>query len=160
MCFTVQLSRFLSFFFISDSFYIISKLFLFVKNFFNFLKFFLSSKIIIPDRHRCILATFFILTPCKVFVNSFLRFFSFFLKTVHNFPEPLLHRSVPCVSRLVYNSTPSLICKPLNYKQFFIKKNLNCLNILIFKNSLYNVMAKSLRSFVMSFLFFPIIHYF
>ena len=36
MCFTVQLSRFLSFFFISDSLYIISKLFLFVKNFFNF----------------------------------------------------------------------------------------------------------------------------
>lgn len=36
MCFTVQLSRFLSFFLISDSFYIISKLFLFVKNFFNF----------------------------------------------------------------------------------------------------------------------------
>ena len=44
MCFTVQLSRFLSFFFISDSFYIISKLFLFVKNFFNFFqKFFWSS---------------------------------------------------------------------------------------------------------------------
>ena len=42
MCFTVQLSRFLSFF-SRDSFYIISKLFLFVKNFFNFfLKFFIS----------------------------------------------------------------------------------------------------------------------
>ena len=45
MCFTVQLSRFLSFFFISDSFYIISKLFLFVKNFFNFLKKFFLHKL-------------------------------------------------------------------------------------------------------------------
>ena len=43
MCFTVQLSRFLSFFFISYSFYIISKLFLFVKNFLNFFsKFFVA----------------------------------------------------------------------------------------------------------------------
>ena len=40
MCFTVQLSRFLSFFLISDSFYIISKLFLFVKNFLTFFKVF------------------------------------------------------------------------------------------------------------------------
>ena len=68
---------------ISDSLFILPYLVLSVKNFFNFflktfLKHFFSSKVIIPDRHRFILATFFILTPCKVFVNSFLRIFSFF----------------------------------------------------------------------------------
>ena len=57
MCFTVQLSRFLSFFFISDSFYIISKLFLFVKNFFNFFQSFLPRGCIAEygKRTRCLL---------------------------------------------------------------------------------------------------------
>ena len=50
MCFTVQLSRFLSFF-SRDSFYIISKLFLFVKNFFNFFQSFLSVVVVFRDSY-------------------------------------------------------------------------------------------------------------
>ena len=50
MCFTVQLSRFLSFF-SRDSFYIIPKLFLFVKNFFNFFQSFLSVVVVFRDSY-------------------------------------------------------------------------------------------------------------
>ena len=82
----------------------------------TFLKHFFSSKVVVLGCRSCISATFFILTPCKVFVNSFLKNFFFFLKTVYNSSELFSHRSVPRVSRLVYNITPSMICKPLNYK--------------------------------------------
>ena len=70
MCFTVQLSRFLSFFFISDSFYIISKLFLFVKNFFNFFQSFLLLSNFLT--FCCFyFSNSFILSSFQLFVNNF-----------------------------------------------------------------------------------------
>ena len=73
MCFTVQLSRFLSFFFISDSFYIISKLFLFVKNFFNFFQSFL---LLSNFSFLCCFyfSNSFILSSFQLFVNNFFLF--------------------------------------------------------------------------------------
>ena len=73
MCFTVQLSRFLSFFFISDSFYIISKLFLFVKNFFNFFQSFLLLSNFLT--FCCFyFSNSFILSSFQLFVNNFFLF--------------------------------------------------------------------------------------
>ena len=73
MCFTVQLSRFLSFFLISDSFYIISKLFLFVKNFFYFFQSFLLFSNFLT--FCCFyFSNSFTLSSFQLFVNNFFLF--------------------------------------------------------------------------------------
>ena len=78
MCFTVQLSRFLSFFLSATAFILISKLFLFVKNFFNFFQSFL------------LLSSF--LTFCYFyFSNSFiLSSFQLFVKQLFLFTDNIV----------------------------------------------------------------------
>ena len=72
MCFTVQLSRFLSFF-SRDGFYIISKLFLFVKNFFNFFKVFYQ---LLSFSATAVLAYHIFIRLSRTFFNFFVVPFS------------------------------------------------------------------------------------